>query len=163
MDFSKIIEEIYDGGGGNYPAYNSPPRKDFAPISMRNGYDYPYQRGGAQEIDETPPDAPLSLPYPLNTVQTDLADAFVFTMTSAEKMVSCLRTNKALTKKQIDLIVDLHKKTMSALDLLKEVGVRIAGTNLAYDQPTQFPVPRSPQPNPESGSANDNTVVIKLP
>ena len=32
MDLDKIIEEIYDGGGGNYPAYSDPPRKDFAPM-----------------------------------------------------------------------------------------------------------------------------------
>jgi hypothetical protein len=164
MDLNKIIEEIYDSGGGNYPAYSSPPRKDFAPISMKNGYDYPYQQNTtAGELGEPPPDAPIAFPWPLQTITDDLSDGFVFVMTATNKIRQCVAHNPSISKEQKLELIELYKKCKAALDLLKDIGTTIHASNIAGPQPSQNPVPTVRAPMPESLPDSGTTVMIKLP
>lgn len=164
MDFERIIEEIYDTGGKNYPAYSQAPRKDFAPVSQSGNYAFPYQQGGSiGDVTEPPPDAPVSLPWPMQTVTTDLADGFVFVLTAANKMSSALKGNPTLKKEQAEKLVELFKKTKQALDLLKDVGTNIGKLNLANAQPSQNPVPRMGTDKPYSQPSLQTGVLIKLP
>jgi hypothetical protein len=166
MDLKQIIEEIYDRGGGSYPAYSEAPRKDFAPMSgsKTGSYDYPYQQSGvAGAFTEPPPDAPIILPWPMQTVTDDLADGFVLVMTAANKIVQCVNSNPALTETQKEQLIDIYKKTRHALDLIKEVGLNIGKSNIAGPQPSQNPVPAPSNPAPDSLPDRGNTVVIKLP
>jgi hypothetical protein len=164
MDLNKILEEIYDRGGGSYPAYSQAPRKDFAPISQRGGYDYPYQQTGvAGAFTEPPPDAPIVLPWPMQTVTDDLADGFVLIMSAANKIVQCVNSNPALTETQKEQLIEIYKKTKQALDLIKTVGINIGKSNIAGPQPSQNPVPAPANPAPDSLPDRGNTVVIKLP
>jgi hypothetical protein len=166
MDLNKLVEEIYDGGGGNYGAYSQPPRKDFAPMSMKNGYDYPYQNGGtAGDLTEPAPDSPVSWPWPLQTLPNDIGDSFVFLMTGMSKMSQCLKQNPSLHKDAKHELIELFKKSKQALKLLKEVGLSLEKLNIAGKQPSQNPIPNTPDQriNPHSIPSINTTIAIKLP
>ena len=164
MDLNQIIEEVYERGGGSYPAYSQAPRKDFAPLSTKGGYDYPYQQTGvAGKFTEPPPDAPIVLPWPMQTVTDDLADGFVLIMSAANKIVQCVNSNPALTETQKEELIEIYKKTKQAMDLIKLVGTNIGKSNIAGPQPSQNPVPAPANPAPDSLPDKGNTVVIKLP
>jgi len=61
MNLEKIIEEVYDRGPAQYPAYNAPPRKDFAPIPTKDGYNYQNQRNfPTDNLTTPPPDASVA-------------------------------------------------------------------------------------------------------
>lgn len=164
MNLNNIIEEIYEKGGGSYPAYSQAPRKDFAPISQRGGYDYPYQQTGvAGSFTEPPPDAPIVLPWPMQTINDDLSDGFVFIMSAANKITKCIKSNPALTEKQKEELIEIYKKTKQALELIKTVGLNIHKSNIAGPQPSQNPIPAPENPLPDSLPNKGNTVIIKLP
>ena len=166
MDLNKIIEEIYNGGGGNYPAYSEPPRKDFAPMSNKSGYTNPYQSNAVYgNLTEPPPDAPASLPWPLQTVTTDFADSFVFLMAGINKMVQCIKQNPTLPKDSKKDLIELYKKSNQALKILKDVGLSINKLNMADQQPAQNPIPNTPDQriNPNSIPNINTTIAIKLP
>lgn len=167
MDLNKIVEEIYNGGGGNYPAYSSPPRKDFAPMSgsKTGGYDFPYQSGGsAGNLTEPAPDGPVSWPWPLQTVTTDFADSFVLLMTGINKMSQCIKQNPTLQKTAKQDLIELFKKSKQALNIIKEVGLSLEKLNLAGPQPTQNPIPNTPDQrvDPLSVPNINTTIAIKV-
>jgi hypothetical protein len=168
MDLNGIIEEIYNGGGGGYGAYSSPPRKDFAPMSgsKTGGYDYPYQRGGtAGDLTEPAPDGPVSWPWPLQTVTSDIADSFVLLMTGMNKMSQCIKQNPSLNKESKAELIDMFKKSKHALKLIKEVGLSLEKLNIAGPQPSQNPIPNTPDQriNPQSVPTINTTIAIKVP
>jgi hypothetical protein len=166
MKINDIIEEVWDSGGGYYPAYSDPPRKDFAPASNSSGYTNPYQNGGeAGNLTEPPPDAPASMPWPLQTVTVDLADSFVYLMTAISKMVQCSKQNPTLNKESKAELIEMYKKSKKALALIKDVGTTIHKLNLAGQQPAQNPIPNTPDQriNPNSIPNINTTIAIKLP
>jgi hypothetical protein len=164
MDLDKIIEEVYEKGGGGYGAYSEPPRKDFAPVSMKGGYDNAYQQSGSVgQFTEPPPQAPIVLPWPMQTVYDDLGDGFVMIMSAANKMVQCVNVNPSLTDDQKDSLVDFYKKLKQALDLIKSVGSHLGVSNIAGSQPSQNPVPAPVNPAPETMPQKGNNIIIKLP
>jgi len=106
MNFNKLVNEIYDTNvNKSYPASSSAPRKDFAPVSSRDGYHYPYQNQGAQNIEQEHPNNPISYPYPLQTVSDDLSQSFVFLLNGTTKIVEAQK-NKSLDVNQKN---DLNK------------------------------------------------------
>ena len=139
MDLHRIIEEVWNSGGGNYPAYSEAPRKDFAPGSNKPGYAAPYQSNSTYGTNEPPPDAPSSLPWPLQTVTID--------------------------KDAKEELVEIYKKSRNALNVLKEVGLSINRLNMAYPQPSQNPIPNTPDQriNPGAVPNINQTIAIKLP
>jgi hypothetical protein len=166
MNLDKIIEEIYDSGGGNYPAYSEPPRKDFAPMSNRSGYENPYQRGGASEQPrEQGPEGAPSMPWPLQTLNDDISDSFVFLTAGMTKMIQTVKLNPALDKEAKDELLDLYKKSKVALNLLKEIGLSVGKLNMAKPQPIMNPVPINPDQaiDPRSLPNPNPTIAIKLP
>jgi hypothetical protein len=166
MDFDQIIEEIYDSGGGSYSASSEAPRKDFAPMSSKAGYNNPYQRDGVYgNLTEPPPDAPESMPWPLQTVTTDVADSFVYLMTAMNKMSQCVKQNPSLTKEAKKELLELYKKSKQALGLLRDVGLSINKLNIAGAQPSQNPIPNTPDQriNPGSIPNINTTIAIKIP
>jgi len=168
MDFTKLVEEIYNGGGGNYPAYNSPARKDFAPMSgsKTGSYDYPYQNSGtAGDLTTPDPDSIVNFPWPLQTVTTDFADSFVLLMTGISKMSQCIKQNPSLQKTTKHDLIELFKKSKQALAIIKEVGLSLEKLNMSGPQPSQNPIPNTPDQriNPSSIPNINTTVVIKLP
>jgi hypothetical protein len=166
MDLEEIIEEIYNGGGGSYGAYSEPPRKDFAPMSNSGGYNNAVQRGGtAGDLTEPPPDAPVSWPWPLQTVTTDFADSFVYLMTGINKMTQCIKKNPSLSKEAKRELIELYKRSNQALKIIKQVGVSLHKLNIGGEQPSQNPIPNTPDQrvNPNSVPSINTTVAIKLP
>ena len=165
MDLHRIIEEVWNSGGGNYPAYSEAPRKDFAPGSNKPGYAAPYQSNSTYGTNEPPPDAPSSLPWPLQTVTTDFADSFVYLMAGINKIVQCLKQNPSIDKDAKEELVEIYKKSRNALNVLKEVGLSINRLNMAYPQPSQNPIPNTPDQriNPGAVPNINQTIAIKLP
>jgi hypothetical protein len=92
MDLDGIITEVYDTANKSYPAYNAPARKDFVPNSAKNTPNFPYQRG-MDNLSNPPPEPIPSLPWPLQTVVDDYADAFVFIASGMSIISTCLKQN----------------------------------------------------------------------
>lgn len=139
MNLEKIIEEIYSSPSGNYPASSEPPRKDFVPFSKRDGYNYPYQKGGTSyQPTELSPNSPTHYPWPLQTVEDDLSDAFVFIVSSMSKIAQSVKNNPSLDDKKKENSILLYKKLKKALMLVKYVGLNMGDVlNLASKQPEQ--------------------------
>ena len=165
MNLEKIIEEVYDSGPAQYPAYSAAPRKDFAPLPTKDGYNYKNQRDFPPDnLTTPPPDGPVVFPWPLQTIVDDLSDSFVYLMTSTSKIIQCLKNNPTLTPEQKGDLIKLYGKSKKALNLIKEVGLEIGRmTNLAGQQPSQNPV-RMPARNVSNQDPDlRNTIQIKLP
>lgn len=146
MDLNKILEETLENTWSpkQYPAYSQGPRKDFVPFSTKDGYNFPYQSG--QSGDFPPPNYqvqyPESLPWPLQTINTDLADGFVYVIAAANKISECLKNNSvSLTKEQREDLIEMFKKLKVAINSIKDVGMKITDiTNIATTPPPQIPV-----------------------
>jgi hypothetical protein len=146
-DLNKILEETLDSIWSNkqqYTARSQAPRKDFAPMSSKDGYSYPYQSGA--DGDFPPPNYqvryPDSMPWPLQTINTDLADGFVYVIAAANKISQCLRSNSiSLTNEQRSHLTDMFKKLKIAINSIKDVGLTITDlTNMATVPPPQIPL-----------------------
>jgi hypothetical protein len=161
----KIIEEVYDRGPAQYPAYNAPPRKDFAPIPTKDGYNYQNQRNfPTDNLTTPPPDASVAFPWPLQTIVDDLSDSFVYLMTGMSKIAQCIKNNPTLTPEQKSDLIQLYGKSKKAISLIKDVGLKIGEiTNMAEQQPSQNPVfvPKDIPIN--SSPIQGNTIQIQLP
>ena len=165
MNFSKILEEIYDTGMKQYPAYSAAPRKDFAPVSTKDGYNYPYQNNNqpTQNLTTPPPDAPISYPWPLQTVTDDLSDSFVYLMAAANKISQTVKNNPAITQEQKIKLLELFKTSKKALELIKSIGLSIGEIcNMAGPQPTQNPVVPPQRTPPESVPDTSDVIRIKV-
>jgi hypothetical protein len=168
MDLNGIIEEIYNSGGGGYGAQSSPPRKDFAPMtgSKTGSYDYPYQNGGTVgDLTQPDPNSVVSWPWPLQTVTSDIADSFVLLMTGMSKMSQCIKQNPSLNKESKHELIEMFKKSKHALKLLKEIGFSLEKLNIAGPQPSQNPIPATPDQsiNTKSVPSINTTIAIKVP
>jgi len=144
MNLKKTLEEELDGLWNNrqYGGASESPRKDYQPYSSSNGYSFPYQAGSPPVM---PPTAPSpegipSMPWPLETVSVDLADAFVYLISAFNKLNRCIEENPSLNTKQRSVIKILLKLLKGSLLRIEKVGnniVRVA--NLASDLPPQSP------------------------
>lgn len=156
IDLKKILEEVYNSGPKNYPAYSQSPRKDFVPVSTKGGYDYPYQQNQATGFPPTVPQPPnpSSVPWPLQTINTDLADAFVLIISAAGKLSECVKNNAvSLSEKQKSELLNLFKKLKLSLKCIKYVGLHVTdAVNMAQQPPPQIaatPTPSIPESQPK--------------
>jgi hypothetical protein len=163
MKLERMIEEIYDAGNKQYSAGSMAPRKDFAPVSTTGNYNYPYQKNMPADVPTSPPpDAPVSYPWPLQTIVDDLSDSFVYLIAATNKIAQCAKNNPTLKQKQKDGLIELYKKSKKALLLIKDVGLSIDKVvNIAGPQPSQAPVQGPESIKPESQPENPK-VLIKL-
>lgn len=165
MNLEKIIEEIYDKGPAQYPAYSAAPRKDFAPISSKDGYNYPNQRMFASDNYTSPsPDASVVFPWPLQTITDDLSDSFVYLTAGMSKIAQCIKNNPTINVEQKTKLIELFKHSKKALELIKNVGLKIGEiSNIAEQQPSQNPVKVLPVTPPNPTSDQKNLIQINLP
>lgn len=163
MNLEKVIEEIYDAGNKQYSAGSMAPRKDFAPVSTTGNYNYPYQKNMPSDVPTSPPpDAPVSYPWPLQTIVDDLSDSFVYLIAATNKIARSVKENPTLKDKQKDQLIELYKKSKKALLLIKDVGLTIDKVaNLAGPQPSQAPIKGPESIKPESQPENPK-VLIKI-
>ena len=127
MNLIKTIEESLDGLWNNsqYGGSNELPRKDYQPYSTSQGYSYPYQAGGNSGAPTEEPKNAISTPWPLNTIETDLSDSFVYLASAMNKMQQCLDGNASVKKEQRDKIKKLLKISSNALKRIEVVGLNI--------------------------------------
>lgn len=162
MNFNKLVNEIYDTNvNKSYPASSSAPRKDFAPVSSRDGYHYPYQNNGAQDIEQPQSNNPISYPYPLQTVSDDLAQSFVFLLNATRKIVEA-QNNKALNVNQKNDLHKLKKFSLKLLDGIKKVAYKVDEvSDLGVEKTPEIKMNASQNNNPNS--LKQQEVSIKLP
>ena len=157
VDLNKILDEALENTWSPkaYPAYSQPPRKDFVAYSSKDSYTYPYQQNQASGFPPTVPQppSPSSVPWPLQTINTDLADAFVLVLAAAGKITQCVNGNSiSLTQEQKDQLLEMYKTLNVSLKAIKEVGMKLTDVvNMADQPPPQIPVtptPRVPESQP---------------
>lgn len=147
MNLSNLIKEVYDSGPNAYQAYSSAPRKDFVPYSTKDGYNYPYQKGGEPMYPPSAPqpENPVALPWPLQTINDDLSDAFIYTLAAYKKIADCVKNNPTLTQDEKDGLLKQFKKLRIALRKIKEVGIKLPSiVNMTEQPPPQIPVAPTP-------------------
>lgn len=119
----KALREVI-GEASTYPASNSPPRKDFVPLSSKNGYEFPYQKNDAVwPPSDRPLDGQVALPWPLQLVPIDLADSYVYLLAALKKIQSAAQQNKALTLAQKDALRDIFRMGKQAKKMIKQMGM----------------------------------------
>jgi hypothetical protein len=145
MDLNKALNESLDGMWNNrqYGGTSEMPRKDYQPYSSSAGYTFPYQSGATSVFPPTAPDPQNtpSIPWPLNTVDHDLSDSFVYLVSAVKKMERCIKENPSLNDKQRSAIKSLMKLADESLKRIEVIGANIVKVaNLAGALPPQSPV-----------------------
>lgn len=134
MNFEKLVSEIYDTNiNKQYGATSSAPRKDFAPASTKDGYNYSYQNLGASELESPQPNNPPSVPWELQTINDELSNGFVSIVSAIQKLQDSYKNNKTLNinqKNEFKKISDFSRKILNAIkrvafkiDEISELGV----------------------------------------
>jgi hypothetical protein len=139
---TRILSETLDNlwNAKNYGGSSEQPRKDFAPQSNRNGYDFPYQRGGVSPALPTTPETSLHFPHPLENLQEDFAACALSLMNVGSKMAICKDTNKSLAPEQIEAINKILPSLEEMVLNLKELEAYSSlSLNLAGHQPALNP------------------------
>jgi hypothetical protein len=162
MKFNSLVEEIYDTNTNkNYPASSSAPRKDFAPVSTKDGYHYPYQNTGASEMENPLPDTPITHPWELQTVSDDLSNSFISLIAASQKIISS-KNNPALDLKQKQELNKILKYSRKILNAIKNVAFKIDDiANIAVEKTPEIKMNASQNNNPSHLKRTE--VAIKLP
>ena len=162
MKFNSLVQEIYDTNTNkNYPASSSAPRKDFAPVSSSNGYNYPYQNTGASEMENPLPDNPITYPWELQTVTDDLSNSFISLVAASQKIISS-RDNPALNVKQKQDLNKVVKFSRKILNAIKNVAFKVDDiANIAMEKTPEIKINASQNNNPSHLKRTE--VAIKLP
>lgn len=162
MKFSKLVQEIYDTNiNKTYPASSSAPRKDFAPVSSRDGYHYPYQNTGASEMQNPLPDNPINYPWELQTVSDDLSKSFVSLVVACQKIISS-KNNPALNLKQKQDLNKVFNYSKKVLNAIKTIAFKIDDiSNLGLEKTPEIKMNASQNNNPSHLKRTE--VSIKLP
>jgi hypothetical protein len=104
INLQALINESLDGlwNQKNFGAKNDPPRKDFGPQSLRQGYNFPYNRNAdpTTQLQQPLPELPPNLAWPLQHTSEDLSNVFVKLIEVANKLINCLNYNTSISKIQ---------------------------------------------------------------
>ena len=129
MNLKKILKEAVET---RYPATSQPPRYSFGPLSNQgpssnqSGLNSSYKIGNPIDpILPAPPVYPESLPWPLDTVNSDLADSFVFLYSALKKIKATFKENPSISKEEQEHLISYYKTLKKALALIKKVGLQL--------------------------------------
>jgi hypothetical protein len=165
MNLEGLIEEVYDQGPQRYGGFNSAPRKDFAPLPSKDGYNYPYQQNPPlSNLTTPPPEGPVAYPWPLQTIVDDLSDSFVCLLNAASKIADCAKNNPSIDNKQQNELFEFYKSSKQALEIIKNIGTGIGNVvNMSEGQPSQNPVAQQIVQKNETLPQAGDIVKIKIP
>ena len=155
IDLNKTVEDALDNiwSPKQYPAYSMAARKDFVPFSSKDGYNFPNQENQAAGFPPTTPQPPnpSSLPWPMQNITTDLADAMVYVLAASSKIGQCVKNNSiSLSDDQKKQMIVMYKKLAVSLKNIRDVGLNITQiVDMAGELPPQVPVAPVPS-EPES-------------
>lgn len=146
LDLEKILNESLDSiwSPKPYQAGSMPPRKDFV-STKRNETGLTQPSVYQHTLPE--PEKPQTFPWPLQNINSDLADGYVYLLTSASKIAQCKKQNSSLTDKQKEDLDKVLNRLLLILKELKKIGTRIPSiVNMAGDTEPQVPYkpPQSP-------------------
>jgi hypothetical protein len=127
MKLEKVINETLTSiwSPKQYQATSMAPRKDFAPLNTQDGYNYPYQTQSPLPTPDVPSNKTANIPWPLQTIDDDLADSYVYLLAAGQKIQTAIKNNPSLSKQQKLKMKVLLKNCKSALNLIKKIGFNI--------------------------------------
>lgn len=165
MNLEEIIEEVYDQGPQQYGGFNAAPRKDFAPLSTKDGYNYPYQKNPPlNNLTTPPPEGAVAYPWPLQTIVDDLTDSFVCLLNAASKIADCAKNNPTIDNEQQNKLFEFYKDSKKALEIIKNIGTGIGNVvDMSEGQPSQNPIVQQNVQKNETLPQVGNVVKIKIP
>ena len=163
MSFNKLVQEIYDTNiNKTYTATSSAPRKDFAPVSSKDGYHYPYQQNPLSPNDSAnQPERLQSYPWELQNITDDLSNSFIYTAVVADK-INKARKNPSINTEQKRKLKNIFNFSKKVLNAIKSIALEIENNIDISMQPTpEVKINSSQNNNPDS--FNKTEVKIKLP
>jgi len=138
-DLLNEISPSYAPASGAIAATSDAPRKDFGavggngyPPSMnRKGLLDPYQSHPLAAMPD--PDRPPHLPYPLDNINSYLADSYVYLDSALNQMRVAAKINPGLNPILTRELNRLTKEGRQALKVIRDIGVNLTkATNLNY-------------------------------
>jgi hypothetical protein len=146
LSFKKILDESLDSiwNPKPYHAGSMAPRKDF--VSARNN-ETGVNQPAVYQNTLPEPEKPQTFPWPLHNINSDLADGYVYLLTSASKIAQCKKQNSSLTDKQKEELDKVFNKLLLMLKELKKIGTRIPNiVNMVSNTEPQIPFKPSQSP-----------------
>jgi hypothetical protein len=142
-----------------YQASSMAPRKDQGPLfSQKDGKNFPYQQNSPPVFPPNlpQPEAPETMPWPLENINSDLADGFVFILAAAKKISQCEKQNKKLTNKQREHLFSNFKMLIKITKAIQKVGMELPNVvNMASN--VDSPIPMEPYQSPYIPSTTTST------
>lgn len=173
IDLKKILSE--DVGSiwspRQYQAGSMAPRKDQGPLfSQKDGKNYPYQQNmpGVPPTTSPQPANPDTFPWPLQNINSDLADGLIFVLEAAKKISICSKQNKNLTKKQQKQLIYTFKYLIKISKAIEKVGLKLPSIVNMTTQPDDvkpmepFQSPYIPSSTPIGSQESPNLQAQKL-
>jgi hypothetical protein len=152
IDLKKILNE--DVGSiwspKQYQASSMAPRKDQGPLfSQKDGKNYPYQNNfpGTAQTTTAEPQKPETFPWPMENINSDLADGLIFILEAAKKISQCQTSNKSLSSKQKDELLKVFKYLIKISKSIEKVGMHLPKiVNMSSETQPQIPMEPSQSP-----------------
>jgi hypothetical protein len=148
MDLNRALNEVINEdistlwNNAHMGAASEAPRKDFVGFSTKDGYNFPYQHNAPPVFPptDTQPEQTQSLPWPLQTINEDLTDSFVYLTAAYNKIETCLDQNAALSNNQRRQLEELKELSSKTLINIKTIGSELLViAQLAGPLPPQSP------------------------
>lgn len=146
LNLNKILDESLDSiwSPKQYQAGSYPPRKDQGPMfNQRDGKNFPYQQNANGQFPSSLPEPvnPQVFPWPLETINSDLSDGFVFLLSAAKKIKQCSTQNPSINQKQKDQLNKMFDYLLKVLKAVEKVGTNLPSVvNMSGERPPQVPL-----------------------
>jgi hypothetical protein len=146
LNINKIIDESLDSiwSPRQYQAGSYAPRKDQGPLfNQKDGKNFPYQHNAPPTFPPSLPEPvnPQVFPWPLETINADLGDGFVFLLSAAKKIKQCSTQNPSISQKQKDKLDQIFDYMLKVLKAVEKVGLNLPSVvTMTSERPPQFPL-----------------------
>lgn len=137
---NEAIGDIWNNA--HYGATSEEPRKDFVGFSTKDGYNFPYQHNAPPVFPPTEPQPSQTtdLPWPLQTISSDLTDSFVYLIAAHNKIKTCIDQNPSISDKQRRQLEQIRNVTQDTLVTIKKIGETVLSVaDIAGPLPPQSP------------------------
>jgi len=133
--FKNVLKEDAIGGQGLFSytggtaGTTRSPRVDAPPFHAMTGLgDIPGKGPGGDELENAK--APANLPYPLDTINDFLADAYLSISNAEAQIQTVIEKNPVVGEEKKELLKHLHKKLQAMKNMTYEISVDIEKISL---------------------------------
>jgi hypothetical protein len=152
INLKKILDESLDSiwSPRQYGASSMAPRKDQGPLfSQKDGKNFPYQNNTPPVFPPSlpEPENPLVFPWPMETINSDLGDGFVFLLNAAKKINQCAKQNPSITSEQKEKLLEVFGTMLKVLKTVEKIGLNLPSiVNMSSERQPQVPVKPTQSP-----------------